>query len=252
MRFTIYMLRTVSVFSLFYAILIVNISGIRTSFLSFWFALAVISLGVSFLLSYLFHSSSHGQHIVARVLLGLIWFAITIFCIVESKIIIESMKPPATNAEYVIVLGAQVRGSNPSKTLYMRIKTAAQYLIENPTSKVICSGGQGNGEDITEAFAIQQGLLAQGIQQNRIIIEDESTNTVENLIYSKEKIANLDANVVIITSDFHVYRAKKIAEHLGYTNITMCSANEFLVTTVSYYVREFFALTKDYLVGNLR
>lgn len=250
MKFTIYMLRTLSVLSLFYAIMIIIVSGIRTSFLSFWFALAILSLGISFLIPFLYHSA--GQPMVARIFLGIVWFAITIFCLVEGKIIVESLKPPASNAEYVIVLGAQVRGSTPSKTLNMRIQTAADYLKENPTSKVICSGGQGRGEDITEALAIQQGLIQRGISPDRILLEDKSTNTMENLTFCQEKIQNLDANIVVVTSDFHVYRAKKIAEHLGYTNITMCSANEFMVTTISYYVREFFALTKDLLVGNLR
>ena len=246
------MLRTVSVLSLIYALMIIVVSGIRTSFLSFWFALTVLSLSISFLLPYFFHSNSTGQQLLSRIIVGLIWFTIVIFGLVESKIIIESIKPPASNADYIIVLGAQVRGSTPSKTLNMRIQTAADYLKENPTSMVICSGGQGSGEDITEAFAIQQGLIQLGISKDRILLEDKSTNTVENLTFCQNKISKLDANIVIVTSDFHVYRAKKIAEHLGYTNITMCSANEFMVTTVSYYVREFFALTKDLLVGNLR
>ncbi len=246
------MLRTISVLSLIYAIMIIVVSGIRTSFLSFWFALAVLSLSVSFLLPFFNHSNSSFQQLLSKILLGLIWFVIAIFCLIEGIIIIESLKPPATNAEYVIVLGAQVRGSTPSKTLNMRIQTAADYLNENPGSKVICSGGQGSGEDITEALAIQQGLIMRGIEKDRIILEDTSTNTVENLTFSQNMISSLDANIVIVTSDFHVFRAKKIAEHLGYSNITMCSANEFMVTTISYYVREFFALTKDLLVGNLR
>ena len=170
----------------------------------------------------------------------------------EGFIIRESLKTAEKNADYVIVLGAQVRGTKPSLTLNMRIEAAANYLLENSKSIVICSGGQGEGEQITEALAIKQGLLNLGIEENRIQLEEKSTNTVENLKFCMEIIQDPYAKVVVVTSDFHIYRAKKIAEHIGYHNLSMCSANEFLITTISYYVREFFALTKDCVAGNLR
>jgi uncharacterized SAM-binding protein YcdF (DUF218 family) len=184
-------------------------------------------------------------------MIGLLWLGLSIFILAEGFIIAESLKAPKAQADYVIVLGAQVRGSAPSRTLNARILTAAEYLKENPDSMVICSGGQGEGELITEAQAIKDGLLANGISENRILLEEASTNTVQNLIYSKELITESSALVVVVTSDFHIYRAKKIAEHLGYQNLSMCPANEFMYTTISYYVREFFALFKDMLIGNL-
>lgn len=208
-------------------------------------------MGLSFLLVHLQNNTPKGQTF-ASLLIGLVWLSILIFCIVEGFIISESLKPTENNADYVIVLGAQVRGNQPSLTLKMRIETAANYLLENKESVVICSGGQGEGELITEALAIKKGLLERGIEENRILLEEKSTNTVENLKFSKEMIHEPGAKVVVVTSDFHVFRAKKIAEHIGYHNLSMCSANEFLVTTISYYVREFFALTKDRVVGNLR
>lgn len=230
--------------------LIIYVSGLKTSFLGFWFALGTLCLGVSFFLSHLVHKNQ--SNIVPAILTGLVWLSVLILCIVEGFIVSESLKPAKRNAEYVIVLGAQVRGTTPSKTLNMRIHTAAEYLKENPNSIVICSGGKGQGELITEALAIKQGLMEQGIEESRILLEDRSTNTVENLRFCKEMIPDPAANIVIVTSDFHVYRAKKIAEHNGYRNVSMCPANEFLVTTISYYVREFFAVTKDRVVGNLR
>lgn len=251
MKFTIYFLRVVSILSLFYTIIILTFSGIKTSFLSFWVALSVCCMGLSFLLAHLQNKTPKGQTF-ASILVGLVWLSIIIFCIVEGFIISASLKPAEKNADYVIVLGAQVRGNKPSLTLDKRIETAANYLLENSNSIVICSGGQGEGELITEALAIKKGLLERGIEENRILLEEKSTNTVENLKFCKEMIHDPNAKVVVVTSDFHVYRAKKIAEHIGYNNLSMCPANEFLATTISYYVREFFALTKDRVVGNLR
>ncbi len=252
MKLTVLLLRTLSVISLFYFFLIIWVSGIKTSFLGFWLALSMSCLGMSFLLAFLHKKSGSSYELVGYLLVGFIWLGFTIFLMIESLIISESMKSPKTQADYVIVLGAQVRGTIPSKTLNMRIQTAAAYLTDNPESLVICSGGQGEGELITEAAAIKNGLIARGISTERIILEETSTNTVQNLINSKSLISDPKALVVVVTSDFHIYRAKKIAEHLGYENLSMCPANEFLVTTISYYVREFFALFKDLMVGNIR
>jgi uncharacterized SAM-binding protein YcdF (DUF218 family) len=252
MKFTILLLRTVSVISLIYFLLIIWVSGIKTSFLSFWLALSIGCLGMSFLLALLYRKEGSPYGMAGYLLVGMIWFGFTVFLIVESMIITESMKSPKTQADYVIVLGAQVRGTIPSKTLNMRIQTAASYLKENPDSLVICSGGQGEGEQITEALAIKKGLLAHGINEKRILLEETSTNTVQNLINSKKLILDPDSLVVVVTSDFHIFRAKKLAEHLGYENLSMCPADEFMVTTISYYVREFLAIFKDLLAGNLR
>jgi uncharacterized SAM-binding protein YcdF (DUF218 family) len=209
-------------------------------------------LGLSFLLAYLEKKTGSPYGLAGYLIVGMIWFGLIVFLIVETLIISESMKSPKAQADYVIVLGAQVRGTVPSKTLNMRILTAASYLKENPESLVICSGGQGEGEQITEATAIKVGLLTQGISEDRILLEESSTNTVQNLVNSKKLITKPDALVVIVTSDFHILRAKKLAEHLGYENLSMCPADEFMVTTMSYYVREFLALFKDLLAGNLR
>lgn len=251
MKFTINFLRTLSVFSILYFVIILWLSGIKTSFLSFWVALSASCLGISFLLSYLTHKTDSPYPMIRYILVGMIWFSLIVVAIVEGVIICEGLKKPEKHADYVIVLGAQVRGTVPSKALYGRILAATKYLIDNPDSLVICSGGQGPGEHITEAQAIKNGLLANGIPSDRILLEEASTNTVENLSFCKQLIKDPTSLVVIVTSDFHIFRAKKIAEHLGYQNLSMCPDNKFLPTTVSYYIREFFALFKDLAVGNL-
>lgn len=113
-------------------------------------------------------------------------------------------------AKTVIVLGCKVRGEVPSKFLYDRCMAAVDYLNDNPDAVVIASGGQGAGEDISEAQCIENILLENGIEQSRIYKEDKSTNTSENIRLSKEIIKNnsLSEEVVIVTNEFHEYRAK--------------------------------------------
>ena len=114
--------------------------------------------------------------------------------------------------DYMIVLGAKVNGTSPSLSLQNRIDTAARYLKENEKTIVIVSGGQGPDEDISEAEAMRQGLVAQGIGAERIIIEDKSTSTYENMSFSKKLIpSGLDTGL-LVTNDYHLYRAQLISK----------------------------------------
>ncbi|MEI3193353.1 MAG: YdcF family protein [Lachnospiraceae bacterium] len=90
--------------------------------------------------------------------------------------------------DYLVVLGAQVRGTVPSRALKKRLDTAAEYLGKNLETKVVVSGGKGAGEEITEAEAMENYLLELGIEKDRIIMEDRSTTTSENLRYTGELI----------------------------------------------------------------
>lgn len=251
MRITIYMLRTISVLSILYFFLILSYSGPKTSFLWFWIALALGLTSASFILSYWIKHPSVINHYLKTILSVGTWVCLTIFLLAEGFLIVKSLQTPVPNSDYVIVLGAQVRKKTPSLTLNARINAAAEYLLQNPDTKVICSGGQGPGEEITEAYAIQQGLMERGISKDRILLEEHSTNTVENLTYSKALIENPSSSIVVITSNFHIYRASRIAQKLGYENLSMASAHELLMTTPQYYVREFFALVKDWLCNNI-
>ncbi|MBE5962298.1 MAG: YdcF family protein [Lachnospiraceae bacterium] len=251
MKFTMHFLRITGAVSLLYLIFVLIVSGRKTSFLWFWPATAAGCFLVSAYLHYVIRHASSTSLLPAKILTGVIWTCLIVFLAVESVIITSSMKSPDTNADYVIILGAQVRGDKPSKTLNMRIEAAYKYLAANPDSIAICSGGQGEGENISEAECIANGLTKRGIDPSRILLENQSTNTVQNLSFSKAIIGDPNCSVVLVTSDFHMYRALKIAAHQGFTDITPCSAKEFLVTTPGYYIREFFALTKDMICKNL-
>ena len=160
-------------------------------------------------------------------------------------------KEAPNHADYLIVLGARVKGTVPSLALQYRINTAAEYLTRNKSTIAIVSGGQGNGEDISEAEAMKRGLLKYGIEESRIILEDRSTTTYENIKYSKQLIPEGALKGFLVTNDFHVYRAEKIAASQG-MKLSGIAANTPKVVLVKSYIREYLAITKFYGTELLR
>ncbi|WP_370023556.1 YdcF family protein [Peribacillus frigoritolerans] len=148
------------------------------------------------------------------------------------------------NADYLMILGARVKGSVPSLSLQYRIDKAAEYLSANKHTVVIVSGGKGPGEDISEAKAMQQGLIAQGIEEARIMMEDKSTTTHENIVFSKELIPDTAASGLIVSSTGQSKRAKK--EGLDMKGLP---AKTPKVSLLKSYTREYLAIIKYYLTG---
>lgn len=249
---TVFLLNTTSILSILYFIMIALYSGIKTSFLWFWPFLAICCAAVSLLLRYAGrHRTAAPWHVLHPAILVCVWLAFLVLFFTECMILHSASKTPEADAEYMIVLGAQVRGDKPSLSLQARIDTAAEYMLAHPKVTAICSGGQGKGENKSEAAAIRDGLLAAGISADRILLEDASTSTVENLRFCRKLLPAADTPVVIVTNDFHCHRAGRIAEKCGYENASTLAAGQFLLTTPHYFLREFFALFKDFIVGNL-
>lgn len=167
--------------------------------------------------------------------------------------------------DYVIILGARVKGEKPAKSLMERIKAATEYLKENPEVKVITTGGKGKNEGIAEGVAIKRELLKNGISEDRIILEDKSKNTVENFRFSLEKIRNSEngknknyenngnrkIKVLIVTNDYHIFRSKNIARKVGFDNkdyeIYGLPAKTPLISIPQSYFREFLSNVNYFL-----
>ncbi|MFV0395083.1 MAG: YdcF family protein, partial [Coprobacillaceae bacterium] len=171
---------------------------------------------------------------------------IAIFFIVEGKFIYQSLQSHQNPSDFVIVLGAQVRGTSLSPSLKYRLDATLSYYEKHPTTTILVSGGQGVGEDDSEANIMKKYLVQNGIPQDKILTEDKSTTTYENLLYSQKILDTYKTNytVTIITNGFHCYRALYIANALGYDAYTY-AAKEYAVTTPHYYIREFFAYMKE-------
>jgi uncharacterized SAM-binding protein YcdF (DUF218 family) len=169
------------------------------------------------------------------------------FGFLHSKIRDHTNTVVPNHADYIIILGARVKGEAPSLALQYRIDAAANYMKKNKETIAIASGGQGPGEDITEAEAIKRGLLAHGIPSNKIILEDQSTDTVENIRFSRKLIPkHLEAGL-LVTNDYHLYRSKSIAKDQG-LNLQGLPAKTPAVAIPKSYTREYLAITKYYLV----
>ncbi len=172
-------------------------------------------------------------------LAGVLFFVVCFFILAR-----QGSKKPKGEAEYVIVLGAKVNGTRPSRALQGRIDQAGQYLKEHKEAKAILTGGQGQDEGITEAAAMEAGLLSLGIEKERIFLEDQSTTTLENIAFSKQFIADQKAGIVIVTSDFHTLRGKTMAEAAGFSSVETLGAKTDIVMRLHYYTREVLAWGK--------
>ena len=239
------------ILSLAYYVLIVVYAGITADFAWFWVLLTAVLEGGAVLIRY---RRNHpgifpgwlGTVIMVAVLIGIICFGF-----ICSRVISGMKSSGKKNLDYVVVLGAHVKGDVPSKALELRLKAALKYARENEDTTLILSGGQGFGEEITEAECMENYLTAHGISKKRLVLEEKSTSTKENLKFSDELTGCSKKNTGILSNNFHVYRAVKLAEKLGYEYPCGIAAASDPVMQVHYVVREVAALIKEKLRGNI-
>ncbi|GAE36957.1 YdcF family protein [Halalkalibacter akibai] len=169
------------------------------------------------------------------------------FIIIHVQIQRYSYMEVPKQADYLIILGAKVEGLIPSLSLQYRIDAAANYLHENQHTIAIASGGQGSGEDITEAEAIRNGLMEKGIDASRIQLEMKSTTTNENIQLSKSHLPEKQDIGIIVTNHYHVYRAVSIATDENMI-VHGLSAKTPLISYPKAYLREYLAVSKYYVL----
>lgn len=176
------------------------------------------------------------------------------FVIIEGLVISGMTTDEPEGLDYIIVLGAKVNGTNPSLALRCRIDCAYEYLAENPNTIAILSGGQGRGEDISEAEAMRRELVKRGIAEERLILEDRSTSTEENLDFSYPLIPDAGASVGLVTNNFHIFRALTIARNRhGHKAdcVVGVAARYPNVLIIHYMIREFLSITFYALMGKM-
>ena len=216
-------------------------TGSGTSFFLVWIGRAVLS----FLFGYAIWKSFWKKvpRLVKGICIAVVAVGFTAFFIVEGCIISQMHEKGKAGLDYIIVLGAQVRESGPSAALKYRLDEAVEYLEDNPKTICIVSGGQGANEPYSEAEGMAQYLKEQGIDASRILLEDKSLNTEQNMEYSKALIKD-GASVGIITNDFHLFRAKQIARKYGLDNVCGIAAKSTPVYLPNNMLREFLAEIK--------
>ena len=237
-----------SIFLILYGILMKRV-GSGTGFYRIWFLLAALTLlwrafkdlGLWKKAPRLFKRFVCSGMIMGTCIVAITW--IFIFSAFFTK--------EEAGLDYLIVLGAQVRSSGPSIVLRYRLDKAYEYLEKNPATKCIVSGGKGDNEPEAEGDAMKRYLVEKGIKADRIIVENASVNTVENIKNSSEYLDKENNKVGIVTNNFHVFRGVSIANKVGFTHVRgiVATSNPFYLP--NNMLRESFGIVKDLLVGNM-
>ena len=188
-------------------------------------------------------------------LIGVLLAGFGLFTVMETMVVRGSLADRTdTPVSAVIVLGAGVNGETPSLSLSTRIDAAAEYMKTHPGVPVVLSGGQGEGEDITEAECMRRALTARGVDADCLYLEERSTNTRENMLYSREVLESLGVDagqcVAIVTSDYHLCRARLLWGGISAAvPAHMPDTLYFRALSVNYYIREAFGLAAYYAFG---
>lgn len=193
---------------------------------------------------------------LARILLIVMSFGIGIGVIaaaVTGVIIARAWSGKPSPCEYVVVLGAGVNGTVPSLSLRERLNAAYDYLTAHPEAVCVVSGGQGRGEDITEALCMFNDLTARGIDPDRVWMEDKATNTRENIRFSldliEEKTGARPTEIGLVSSEYHLFRAGLFAREENVTSCGIPARTSWVTLRINYFLREIAAVWYYTLLG---
>lgn len=167
----------------------------------------------------------------------------------EALILSAGLQAPEPGLDYIVVLGAKVNGTQPSGALRNRIQVAGNYLMENPDTLAVLSGGQGPDEGISEAQCMFENLTAMGIDPQRLQLEDASTDTMENLQFSRALIPE-GASVGLVTNNFHIFRSVALARNMDW-DVEGIPVSTSWISLPHYLMREFIGVGYEWVRGNL-
>ena len=215
-----------------------------------WLLGGLLCIGRLLYWRHVYASGKHPPRKPVRVLRVLFCIALAFFICVEGIILFSGLTPAEPGLDYIIVLGAKVNGTVPSGSLRNRIQVGIEYLEANPGTTAILSGGQGPDEGISEAQCMYDYMTAAGIDPARLIMEDQSTDTSENLRFSRELIPE-GASIGLVTNNFHIFRAMALAKGLGWEDIRGIPVATTLLSLPHYLMREFCGILYETVRGNL-
>lgn len=217
----------------------------------FGFVIGAVTLLMGIFTPKLFNSGKKWVRYIFRAVL-IIYAMLVAYAVTLSAFMIANMNdaPEKDGSRTVIVLGCQVRRDGPSLMLSRRIDAAYEFLSEDEKADCIVSGGKGDNEHISEAEAMYEVLVNDGIAQSRITKEDKSSSTYENLLFSKQILEDngKPLRIAVVTDGFHQWRARLQAESLGYDVKCVSAATPWYLIPV-YWVREWFALSYLFVFG---
>lgn len=193
--------------------------------------------------------------ILRRILTVCVCLVVISVAITGGIIVSGSRGAPEEDCDYLIVLGAGVNGTTPSLSLRERLDAAYEYLTAHPDAICVVSGCQGDGEAISEAQCMFNDLTARGIEADRVWMEEQATNTRENLRFSLELVENRTGvrptEIGIVSSEYHLYRAGLFAEEQNVTAYGIPARTGWVTLRINYYLREIAAVWYYTILGGL-
>lgn len=207
--------------------------------------LAALPLAFTFLGNYIKLRSNVAFKVISRIFCAFLGVVFGVFILVGALQVKFAHFNSPSEPLPIIILGCKINGSDPGTILKSRLDSAYEYLVENPDTYAIVSGGQGANELVSEASAMRDYLVKKGISPDRIFLEEHSTNTEENINFSSKILKNNGSSqeAVIATSSFHQMRAALYAQRAGLTVYSVSSPIQWYLTPY-YFIREIFALVK--------
>lgn len=191
--------------------------------------------------------------IALRVFTVLLCIGLLIVGITECLIIKASFGDPKERVDCIVVLGAKVRVTGPSASLWDRIYAAADYLEAHPNTIAIVSGGQGEDEPMAEAHSMYEELVGLGIDPERIWIEDKATSTWENLNFSldliEEKTGQRPGKLGVLSSEYHLFRASLLTRACGVDFVGIPASTSRVSQKINHFMREVAGVWHYLLLG---
>ena len=158
------------------------------------------------------------------------------------------------SAENVILLGGGIdKDGNLPKPVMDRVEKAAEYLNQHPESLCVVTGGTLKWLPFAEAPELKNQLVNKGVAPERILVEDQAKDTIQNFQFSCKMLSEyrgvsvqeiLEMPTVVVTSRYHLRRSERLARRMGFTNIKGIGSACQAVYVPHSYVREICAYVK--------
>lgn len=191
----------------------------------------------------------------AKLILVLLLVGVLSFGMLFGAVLSGSHDQIKGNPQVMVILGCQVKPWGPSILLQDRLDKALEYLEEHPDLMVVVSGGQGADEPVSEAQAMAEYLVEHGVSEERIVLEDQSYNTMQNLTRSVMLLEQLGCDgqedVVVVSNGFHLTRVRMLWGRVwgGDEHLSMLAApSSHVPSRLKMYIREPLALVKSFLL----
>ena len=189
-----------------------------------------------------------------KVLLGLVLAGTVTFGALFGAVLCGSHDHIRGDPQVMVILGCQVKPWGPSVLLQDRLDKALDYLEDHPDLIIVVSGGQGPDEPVSEARCMYDYLTEHGVDGAQILMEDQSHNTVENLRYTMDLLAeagyDTTADMVVVSNGFHLTRVRMLWSRVcggDYNLSTLAAPSSHVPSRLKMYIREPLALVKSFV-----